>query len=136
MNIPVVNCSSCGACANICARGAISMRLDLEGFYRPVIDAEKCVQCGACEKVCPWTNAVSNPNFASDAPQTVAVFAKDEYAQHQQSEDRTEDNRFFIHFLFSSPAGTELTALFISSTLVLSAILTMKVCSLTVTTSP
>lgn len=78
MNIPVVNCSSCGACANICARGAISMRLDSEGFYRPVIDAEKCVQCGACEKVCPWTNAVSNPNLASDAPQTVATFAKDE----------------------------------------------------------
>ena len=62
MNIPVVNCSSCGACANICARGAISMRLDSEGFYRPVIDAEKCVQCGACEKACPWANMVENLN--------------------------------------------------------------------------
>ena len=85
MNIPVVNCSSCSACANICARGAISMRLDSEGFYRPVIDAEKCVQCGACEKVCPWTNAVSNPNLASDVPQTVAVFAKDESVRMESS---------------------------------------------------
>ena len=85
MNIPVVNCSSCGACANVCARGAISMRLDSEGFYRPVINAEKCVQCGACEKVCPWTNAVSNPNFASDDPQTVAVFAKDESVRMESS---------------------------------------------------
>ena len=71
-----------------------------------------------------------------EIPLAERIHGKDEYAQHQQSEDRTEDNRFLIHFLASSPAGTELTALFISSTLVLSAILTMKVCSLTVTTSP
>ena len=35
MTIPVAKCSSCGACANICARGAITMQLDKEGFYRP-----------------------------------------------------------------------------------------------------
>lgn len=34
MNIPVKNCSSCGACANVCGRNAISMQLDVEGFYR------------------------------------------------------------------------------------------------------
>ena len=78
MNIPIQNCSSCGACANVCARGAISMQLDAEGFYRPVIDTDKCVQCGACEKVCPWTNIVSNPNVSSELPRTVAAYAKNE----------------------------------------------------------
>ncbi len=78
MNIPVENCSSCGACANACVRGAISMKLDAEGFYRPFIDAEKCLQCGVCEKVCPWMNAIENPNVASCVPQTVAAFAKEE----------------------------------------------------------
>lgn len=78
MNIPVSNCSSCAACANVCSRGAISMQLDSEGFYRPVIDAEKCIQCGACERACPWTKDVQNPNGSSDSPKTMAAYAKDD----------------------------------------------------------
>lgn len=85
MNIPVQNCSSCAACANICARGAISMRLDSEGFYRPIIDADKCVQCGACEKVCPWNTAIENPNLGDVSPKTVAAYAKDESIRLESS---------------------------------------------------
>lgn len=85
MNIPVHNCSSCGACANSCARNAITMRLDDEGFYRPIIDADKCVQCGTCEKVCPWNNVVDNPNAPSDTPKTFASFAKEESVRKESS---------------------------------------------------
>lgn len=85
MNIPVKNCSSCGACANVCGRNAISMQLDVEGFYRPVIDLEKCVECGACERICPWNNEVLNPNKSSKNPQTLAAFAKDESIRLQSS---------------------------------------------------
>ena len=85
MNIPVQNCSSCGACANTCARGAISMQPDGEGFYRPVIDAGKCVQCGACEKVCPWNNSVENPNGSVELPKTVAAFAKNKSVRLESS---------------------------------------------------
>lgn len=85
MNIPVQNCSSCAACANVCARNAVSMQLDAEGFYRPVIDAEKCVQCGACERICPWNKPVENPNVADVSPETVAAYAKDESVRLQSS---------------------------------------------------
>ena len=85
MNIPVQNCSSCAACANVCARNAVSMQLDAEGFYRPVIDAEKCVQCGACERACPWNKPVENPNVADVSPKTVAAYAKDESVRLQSS---------------------------------------------------
>ena len=85
MNIPIQNCSSCGACVNICANNAISMKLDSEGFYRPSIDTDKCVKCGLCERTCPWTNIVTNPNLASKIPQTLAAFAKDESIRLESS---------------------------------------------------
>lgn len=85
MNIPVQNCSSCGACANVCGLNAISMRLDVEGFYRPVIDSEKCIECGACERICPWNKEILNPNKSSNNPKTLAAFAKDELIRLQSS---------------------------------------------------
>lgn len=78
MNIPAANCSSCGACANACPRGAITMQLDQEGFYKPVIDSNICSKCGTCERVCPWLNDVVNPNNSSSVPKTIAAFAKNE----------------------------------------------------------
>ena len=85
MNIPVQNCSSCAACTNVCARNAISMQLNAEGFYRPVIDAEKCVKCGACELACPWNRPVENPNVADVSPKTLAAYAKDKSIRLQSS---------------------------------------------------
>lgn len=45
-------CTSCQLCATMCAREAIKIELNEDGFYRPVIDAEKCTDCGLCTKVC------------------------------------------------------------------------------------
>ena len=46
-------CTGCGACANICPKGAIKMKQDEKGFFYPEIQTDKCVECGLCEKVCP-----------------------------------------------------------------------------------
>lgn len=45
-------CSGCGACASVCPRNAITLRLDSAGFYTAAADGEKCIQCGICQKVC------------------------------------------------------------------------------------
>jgi ferredoxin len=41
-------CTSCGACADVCPVTAIS-----EGDAAYVIDPETCTDCGACEGECP-----------------------------------------------------------------------------------
>ncbi|MBN1806524.1 MAG: 4Fe-4S binding protein [Sedimentisphaerales bacterium] len=41
-------CVGCGACADICPRGAIAI-VD----NKAVIDGNKCVDCGRCMQVCP-----------------------------------------------------------------------------------
>ena len=48
-------CCGCSACYNICAKQAISMRPDEEGFLYPEIDQVQCVDCGRCREICPIT---------------------------------------------------------------------------------
>ena len=45
-----VDCTGCGACYNICNKGAISMKSDEEGFLYPMLDYERCVGCGLCQR--------------------------------------------------------------------------------------
>ena len=45
-------CTSCQMCAAVCPKDAIAIRLDGDGFYRPVVDENRCVDCGLCQQVC------------------------------------------------------------------------------------
>lgn len=49
-------CTGCAACANKCAKNAITMEKDEHGFDHPIIDDRKCVDCKMCVKVCPVNN--------------------------------------------------------------------------------
>lgn len=46
-------CCGCNACGDVCAHKAITFKTDIEGFWYPEVDTEKCKDCGLCEKVCP-----------------------------------------------------------------------------------
>jgi coenzyme F420-reducing hydrogenase beta subunit len=45
-------CCSCGVCAAACPHQAITIQLDSDGFYRPVISIDICIECGLCKDVC------------------------------------------------------------------------------------
>ena len=45
-------CTSCGVCAVTCAKKAITISLNKDGFYRPIIDSSLCNDCGLCTSVC------------------------------------------------------------------------------------
>lgn len=57
-----IDCCGCEACYNSCSFDAIQMRQDLEGFYYPQINEDKCTECNRCEKVCPALNLIPKSN--------------------------------------------------------------------------
>lgn len=45
-------CTGCGACVLICPSKCISLKIDSESFFSPVINNDLCIDCGLCTKVC------------------------------------------------------------------------------------
>lgn len=45
-------CTSCQVCGAVCPKEAIHIELNKDGFYRPIIDQNRCIDCGICLKAC------------------------------------------------------------------------------------
>lgn len=50
-------CSSCGVCAGVCMKSAISIRL-IKGIPTPIVDYQKCNGCSLCLSVCPGKSSI------------------------------------------------------------------------------
>lgn len=49
-------CCGCMACADICPKNTIAVKVDSEGFWYPEIKRDLCVNCGLCKTVCPFAS--------------------------------------------------------------------------------
>ncbi len=45
-------CCGCGLCTHVCPKKCISLKIDKEGFYYPVVETSQCVKCGRCVQKC------------------------------------------------------------------------------------
>lgn len=45
-------CTGCGICASVCSKNAISIKHDINGFYKPIVNSELCIDCGICKNSC------------------------------------------------------------------------------------
>lgn len=74
-------CTGCRACEQVCAKHAISMVADKEGFLTAIINPDFCVDCGLCHKRCPQNNPVEK----SPAKKVLAVRLKDDHTLYKSA---------------------------------------------------
>jgi coenzyme F420-reducing hydrogenase beta subunit len=73
-------CTSCQVCGAVCPKEAIHIELNKDGFYRPIIDHDKCIDCGICLKACYKYDeqiSITTDEKLKDIP-IYAAFAKDD----------------------------------------------------------
>lgn len=79
-----LTCTGCSSCYNSCPTDAISIRPGSEGFYRPVVDAEKCIGCLKCERSCPVITPIS-PLEQQHKDEVYAAWHKDQAIRNNSS---------------------------------------------------
>lgn len=61
-------CCGCNACGDVCPKGSITFKTDIEGFWYPEVNKDTCIDCHLCEKVCPILNNSSVRDGNSQDP--------------------------------------------------------------------
>lgn len=77
------HCTGCGACAQKCPKGAISMKADGADFTYPTIDNNSCIDCGMCQKICPVNQSTRQSGEIMTAYAAYAL--DDEIRMHSSS---------------------------------------------------
>ena len=72
-----LKCCGWNACGDICPKDAITFKTDIEGFWYPEVDMERCIDCGLCEKVCPELHIGELKKNDYERPITIAAINKD-----------------------------------------------------------
>uniref|UniRef100_A0AB33J794 Coenzyme F420 hydrogenase/dehydrogenase, beta subunit C-terminal domain n=1 Tax=Prevotella sp. GTC17259 TaxID=3236795 RepID=A0AB33J794_9BACT len=53
----IKDCFGCGVCAVSCPKTTITIALNKNGFYEPVVDESRCIDCAICRNVCSFINS-------------------------------------------------------------------------------
>lgn len=97
-------CSGCNACGDICPTKAITFKTDIEGFWYPKVDAEKCINCELCTKICPDINiAKLKKNDFKEPKYAIAAISRNMYERWNS----TSGGAFsaFAHYIYELGGG-------------------------------
>lgn len=70
------DCCGCNACGDVCAKNAITFRIDEEGFWYPEVNRDLCIECGLCESVCPVLNLDKAKSHGQRGPRIYGGYHK------------------------------------------------------------
>lgn len=73
---PYQDCTGCMLCADTCPKGAIRFEVDENGFWKPLVNPDRCIGCKLCERKC---NTVRNAELRPASKQP--------YKGHAAAED-------------------------------------------------
>ena len=77
------DCYGCGACVNVCPRGAVHMTQAADGSYIPEIDEARCIGCGRCtDEGCVFTDDGVNEFIAKAKEADGFIFGTPVYYAH------------------------------------------------------
>lgn len=51
-------CYGCFACVNSCPQKCIEMKMDVDGFFYPIVDELRCINCGVCDNKCVSNSSI------------------------------------------------------------------------------
>ena len=80
----IKNCYGCGVCSASCPKKIISIKLNRDGFYEPVIEnTEACIECGICLDVCAFDH--KELSIGSKPLKSWAAWSNDEHVRRKCS---------------------------------------------------
>ena len=81
--LPKSECSGCNACGDICPTKAISFKIDIEGFWYPVVNEDTCINCELCLKVCAFNH--KELSLQNAIPKSYAGYSKNDIIRQRCS---------------------------------------------------
>lgn len=82
----IKDCYGCGACATVCAKKIIEIKLNKDGFYEPrITDIDKCTNCGLCTEVCAFSHGEPALSKEEITINSWAAWSNDERVQRKCS---------------------------------------------------
>lgn len=94
-----IDCCGCNTCGDVCPKGSITFKTDLEGFWYPDVNMDTCIDCHLCEKVCPII-APSDKVVRYAEPKVFAAYTKDDKV-------RTDSTSGGIHSMLANVMYTK-----------------------------